>query len=474
MIPDKDLERFGTDGLSSETVLESREQYGKNELTPPKRMPVWKQYLEKYQDPIIRILLVAVVLSALIALLEGESLIDTIGIALAVILATTIAFLTEFRSNREFDALNVMREDTGVKVIRDGAPGSIPMRDIVVGDIILLEAGDMVPADGYLLVAAEAESDESAFTGESEPVKKKLRDSVLKGSYITGGRATMIAAAVGDRTKMGEIASSLAEGSRPETPLQIKLRDLAHLISKFGYIMAGLIISVVLIQDFIIGVPPQTPLGILSVFLHACMFAVVIIVVSVPEGLPVSVTVSLALTMGKMTRAKSLVRRLIACETVGSVTVICTDKTGTLTMNQMEVAAASVEMPEIPTGLPKNSSEWITLNAAVNSTAELEYHEDRLITVGNSTEAALLRWLHRAGIRYSDIRHAWPFLSQDYFNSKKKLMSTTFEYDSKQYILVKGAPEIVAARCSPALDLSGLHHLAQRAMRTLAFAHGEL
>ena len=143
MIPDKDLERFGTDGLSSETVLESREQYGKNELTPPKRMPVWKQYLEKYQDPIIRILLVAVVLSALIALLEGESLIDTIGIALAVILATTIAFLTEFRSNREFDALNVMREDTGVKVIRDGAPGSIPMRDIVVGDIILLEAGDM-------------------------------------------------------------------------------------------------------------------------------------------------------------------------------------------------------------------------------------------------------------------------------------------------------------------------------------------
>ncbi len=474
MIPTQDLERFGTDGLSSETVLESRKLYGKNELTPPKRIPVWKQYLEKYQDPIIRILLVAVVLSALVALLEGESLIDTLGIALAVILATTIAFLTEFRSNRAFDALNAMREDTGVKVIRNGSPGSIPMRDIVVGDVILLEAGDMVPADGYLLVAAETEADESAFTGESEPVKKIVQDSVLKGSYITGGRATMFAAAVGDRTKMGQIASSLTEGTRPETPLQIKLHDLAHLISKFGYIMAGLIIGVVLIQDFVIGVPPQTPIEIFSVILHACMFAVVIIVVSVPEGLPVSVTVSLALTMGKMTRAKSLVRRLIACETVGSVTVICTDKTGTLTMNQMEVAASSVEVPEISSGLPKTPSEWITLNAAVNSTAELEYHEDRLITVGNSTEAALLRWLHRTGVSYTDIRHAWPSISQDFFNSKKKQMSTIFEYDSKRYILVKGAPEIVAARCSPAPDLSNLHHLAQRAMRTLAFAHGEL
>ncbi|HPP78433.1 calcium-translocating P-type ATPase, PMCA-type [Methanospirillum sp.] len=474
MIPQEELRRFGTDGLSSETVLESRKQYGTNELTPPRRIPIWKQYLEKYQDPIIRILLVAVVLSAIVAVLEGESLLDTIGIALAVILATTIAFLTEFKSNREFDALHAMRDDTAVKVIRNGSPSSIPMRDVVVGDIVLLEAGDMVPADGYLLDASETEVDESAFTGESEPIRKVVSDTLLKGSYITGGRATMITAAVGDQTKMGEIASSLIEGSRPETPLQIKLRNLAEIISRFGYLMAGLIISVVLIQDFIIGTPPQTPLEIAGVILHACMFAVVIIVVSVPEGLPVSVTVSLALTMRKMTRAKSLVRRLIACETVGSVTVICTDKTGTLTMNQMEVAASSIEVPSLSSELPQDPSEWITLNAAVNSTAELEPSRDRLLTVGNSTEAALLRWLHRSGISYSDIRKAWPVISQDYFTSKKKRMSTIVAYGSRRYILMKGAPEIIASYCSPPPDLSMIHTLAGRAMRTLAFAHAEL
>ncbi|KAF5090754.1 Calcium-transporting ATPase 1 [anaerobic digester metagenome] len=474
MIPLQDLAQYGKDGLSSESVLESRTKYGKNELTPPKRIPVWKQYLEKYQDPIIRILLVAVVLSAVVALLEGNSLIDTIGIALAVILATTIAFLTEYRSNREFDALNAMREDTAVKVIRNNSPSTIPMRDVVVGDAILLEAGDMVPADGYLLVASDIETDESAFTGESEPVKKNDHEVILKGSYITNGRGTMIAAAVGDLTKMGMIASSLIEGTRPETPLQVKLKDLAHLISKFGYIMAGLIIALVLAQEFLSGTPPQTPLEIFSVLLHACMFAVVIIVVSVPEGLPVSVTVSLALTMGKMTRAKSLVRRMIACETVGSVTVICTDKTGTLTMNQMEVAASSIEVPEEIKGYPSAPAEWITLNAAVNSTAELEHSGGKMITVGNSTEAALLRWLHRAGIAYPDIRKAIPPIHQDFFNSKKKQMSTIVQFGDKQVILVKGAPEIIASRCSPAPDLKNLHHLAERAMRTLAFAHGTL
>ena len=474
MITLQDLAHFSIDGLSPDAVLDSRKQYGKNELKPPKRIPVWRQYLEKYNDPIIRILLVAVALSAAVALIEGNSLIETMGIALAVILATSIAFLTEYRSNREFDALNAMREDTAIKVVRDYSPTSIPMREVVVGDIILLEAGDMVPADGYLLIASDIEADESAFTGESEPVSKTQHDVVLKGSYITAGRGRMIVAAVGDQTKMGEIASSLTEGVRPETPLQIKLKDLAHLISKFGYVMAGLIIVLVLVQDLIIGVPPESPLEIFKVFLNACMFAVVIIVVSVPEGLPVSVTVSLALTMKKMTRVKSLVRRMIACETVGSVTVICTDKTGTLTMNQMEVAAASIEGPDEVSDAPSTPEEWITLNAAVNSTAELDHVEGRMDTVGNSTEAALLRWLHRAGIEYTKIRKVWSPISQDLFNSKKKQMSTRVSFGTRQFILVKGAPEIIAAMCSPAPDLSHLHHLADRAMRTLAFAHGEL
>ncbi|MDD1723777.1 MAG: calcium-translocating P-type ATPase, PMCA-type [Methanospirillum sp.] len=474
MIPLEELSRYGTDGMTREGVLESRKHYGKNELTPPKRIPVWKQYLEKYNDPIIRILLVAVTLSAIVALIQGNNLIDTIGIALAVILATSIAFLTEFKSNREFDALNAMREDTAVKVVRDRSPTTIQMRDVVVGDYILLEAGDLVPADGYLRIASDVEADESAFTGESEPVGKNPDDEVLKGSYITAGRGTMIAAAVGDYTKMGEIASSLVEGVRPETPLQLKLKDLAHLISRFGYVMAGLIIGLVLIQGVFFGPPLESPLEIIGFLLQACMLAVVIIVVSVPEGLPVSVTVSLALTMKKMTRVKSLVRRMIACETVGSITVICTDKTGTLTMNQMEVAAASIEVPEQAPDLPSTPAEWITLNATVNSTAELDHREGRMNTVGNSTEAALLRWIHRSGISYPDIRKTWSIEHQDFFNSKKKQMATIVRYENRRFILVKGAPEIIGAMCASVPDMSHLHKLAGRAMRTLAFAHGEL
>jgi Ca2+-transporting ATPase len=473
MIPVQDPGPFGREGLSSDMVVQSRNKFGKNELTPPKRIPVWRLYLEKYHDPIIRILLIAVLLSAVVALIEESSLIETAGIALAVILSTTIAFITEFRSNREFDALNAMRDDTSVKVVRDNSPTLVPMRDIVVGDCILLEAGDMVPADGFLAVAAGMDTDESAFTGESEAVGKHEEDTLLKGSYITAGRGRMIVTAVGDATKMGMIAASLVEGTRPETPLQIKLRDLAQLISRFGYVMAGLIILLVLVQELVIGTVPDSAFGIFRIMLHACMFAVVIIVVSVPEGLPVSVTVSLALTMRKMTRAKSLVRRLIACETVGSVTVICTDKTGTLTMNQMEVAAASIEVPEPVQGIPQRPEEWIVLNAAVNSTADLDHADGRMITVGNSTEAALLRWIHRAGITYQDIRDAWPVVSQDFFNSKKKEMKTTISHGTRQFILLKGAPEIVAAQCSPVPDLSHLNHLAQRAMRTLAFAHQE-
>ena len=305
------------------------------------------------------------------AIFEGTSLIDTIGIILAVLLATSISFLTEYRSNREFEALNAMREDSGTKVIRNGHAASIPMRELVVGDLVLMEAGDAVPADGYLLTAADLEVDESSFTGESEPVRKTCEESVLKGTWVTAGRGRMITGAVGDATRMGQIAADLAEGSRPETPLQLKLRRLATVVSKFGYLMAGLIIATLVIQGAINGVFQESPTAIAQYLLDSFMFAVIIIVVSVPEGLPVSVTVSLALTMRKMTRAASLVRRLIACETVGSVTVICTDKTGTLTMNQMEVVASSIEYPEFEPGIPVTSAGWITLNAAVNSTADL-------------------------------------------------------------------------------------------------------
>lgn len=458
-------------GLSKDEVSRSRDRYGKNEVTPPPKKPLWKQYFSHYDDPIIKILLIAVVLSSIVALIEGSSLIDSIGIASAIILATSIAFLTEWKSDRQFALLDALREDTEIKCIRDSMPSTIPMRDVVVGDLILLEAGDAVPADGYVIQNAGFEVDESAFTGESEPVRKEECDTILKGSFVTAGRGRMITAAVGDKTRMGEIAASLRQGSRPLTPLQVKLKDLARIISKFGYCMAILIVSVVMIQGLIIDGPAKTPLESAKFFLDACMFAVVIIVVSVPEGLPVSVTVSLALTMQKMTRAYSLVRRMIACETVGSVTVICTDKTGTLTMNKMEVAASSIDSPGDLSGTAKQPEDWITLNAAVNSTAELEVRDGLLKTVGNSTEAALLRWLHRAGIEYWKIRDRYPPVSQDLFTSHTKQMRTTIMIGDSQVILVKGAPEIIAAQCSYSSDLSHLQDLACRAMRTLAFAH---
>jgi P-type Ca2+ transporter type 2C len=475
MIPLRDLpESARQHGLSSESIHDMRVRYGKNELTPPQRTPLWRQFLSKFNDPIIRILLVAVFISAMVSIIEGGSLIDTIGILLAVLLATSISFVTEYRSNREFEALNAMREDTGIKVIRDDRAATFPMRDLVVGDLVILEAGDVVPADGYLLVASNVEVDESAFTGESEPIGKTVEDVVLKGTLVTAGRGRMLIGATGNATRMGRIAAELAEGSRPETPLQLKLRRLATLVSKFGYLMAGLIIATLLIQGIFTGVFLESPATIAHYVLNSFMFAVIIIVVSVPEGLPVSVTVSLALTMRKMTRASSLVRRLIACETVGSVTVICTDKTGTLTMNQMDVAASSVEYPDSEPGIPTSPNGWVTLNAAVNSTAELESREGKLVTVGNSTEAALLRWLHRAGLSYQELRSLHPPVSQELFDSNRKQMSTIVTLEGRTFLLVKGAPEIVAKRCTPSPDLSHIHTLASRAMRTLAFAHAEL
>lgn len=475
MIPFQDLPGYAcTQGLSSDSVLEMRKNYGRNELTPPRRTPLWSQFLSKFDDPIIQILLVAVSISAMIALIEGGSLIDTAGIVMAVLLATSISFVTEYRSNREFEALNAMREDTGIKVIRDDKATTVPMRDLVVGDLVLLEAGDVIPADGYLLQALNLEVNESSFTGESEPIGKAIGEVVLKGTLVTSGRGRMIIGATGDATRMGRIATELAESSRPETPLQLKLRHLATQVSRFGYVMAVLIIAVSMIAGIVSGVFMESPAAIAHYVLDSFMFAVIIIVVSVPEGLPVSVTISLALTMQKMTRASSLVRRLIACETIGSVTTVCTDKTGTLTMNQMDVAASSIEYPEVQPGLPASPREWVTLNAAVNSTAELESRDGRLVAVGNSTEAALLRWLYRAGLSYREIRALHPPITQDLFDSNKKQMSTVITLAGKHFVLVKGAPEIVAKQCSSQPDLSHIQTLARRAMRTLAFAHAEL
>ena len=331
----------GTSGLTTEQVADFCKKYGANVMTPPVRDPLWKQYAEKFDDPIIRILILAVAISTVVSIVKGSGLLDTIGIIIAILLSTAIAFFNEYRSSKEFDVLNAHRDDVAITVIRDGHPASVPSRDIVVGDLILLEAGDALPADGWVIAADAFFSDESAFTGETEPVGKVTGDRVLKGAFITAGKGRIIAAAVGDSAEMGVIAASLGIDHATQTPLEQKLEALAHVISRFGYAMAVLICSTLLIRGFMIGEVTGLNIDTANNVLHYFMLAVVIVVAAVPEGLPMSVALSLSLAMRKMTRANCLVRRLIACETIGSATTICTDKTGTLTKNQMEVVESS-------------------------------------------------------------------------------------------------------------------------------------
>jgi len=443
-------------------------------MTPPVREPVWKQYLAKFDDPIIKILLLAVGISTIVALVQGSGLLDTIGIIIAILLATGIAFFNEYRSSREFDVLNAHRDEMAIKVIRDGRAVSVPSRDIVVGDLILLEAGDAVPADGWVSSSNDLHTDESAFTGETEPVNKGVSERVLKGTFITAGKGQMYAAAVGDSAQMGVIAASLGIDHATATPLEQKLEALAHIISRFGYAMAVLILGTFLIRGIMTGDVTGLNIETANSVLHYVMLAVVIIVAAVPEGLPMSVALSLSLAMRKMTRANCLVRRLIACETIGSATTICTDKTGTLTKNQMQVVASPFGEARVAGTVPKIPAEWITLNTAVNGTAHLEEREGKIIVIGNSTEGALLRWLREHGFDYRQMRAETQVTKQYLFDGNRKRMSTVVHLDGKYYLLVKGAPEILAGLCTDKPDLSGVSELASRAMRTLAFAHKEI
>ncbi|MEI6294330.1 MAG: calcium-translocating P-type ATPase, PMCA-type, partial [Methanomicrobiales archaeon] len=350
----------------------------------------------------------------------------------------------------------------------------VQSREIVVGDLIILEAGDAIPADGWLVDADSLFVDESTFTGESEPVSRDFGDPLLKGTFVTSGKGEMIAGAVGDSAEMGVIAGSLGIDHDSATPLEQKLEKLAHMISKFGYIMGALVLVSMLYMGVMRGELTGFNLDSVNYVLHYLMVTVAIIVVAVPEGLPMSVALSLSLAMRKMTRANCLVRKMIACETIGSATTICTDKTGTLTKNQMEVVATSVGKPVYHGTIPDTPAGWITLNAAVNSTAYLEDRKEKVIVIGNSTEGALLRWLRDHSLDYIQIRAKTPVDSQLLFDSNRKRMSTVITIGGKSYLLVKGAPEIISMICNGLQDLDGVSELTSRAMRTLAFAHKEI
>jgi Ca2+-transporting ATPase len=531
-------------GLRAEQIVESRQRFGENRLTPLPRKPIWKSFLEKFNEPIIKILLAAAVLSLLTGWVTSGALLDGLAILVAVVLATSVAFVSEYRSAREFEALSAHNKTQKVKVLRDGGVHAVPLQDVVVGDAVVLEAGDEVPADGRIVKANDLLVDQSLMTGEPEPVAKQAAlpdDSgegmehtgcLYRGTQVVGGMGEMLVAEAGDATYLGRIAHELSADeqqatqerqrihgrltvSRQLTPLQLKLERLAGQISKAGYAAAVAIFAALLIQGLIHGELGWSNPGATQSFkqlLDYFMYMVIIVVVAVPEGLPMSVTVSLALAMRKMTRANCLVRQLVACETIGSTTVICTDKTGTLTQNQMQVVevvyvdskkdggggmkdetANRFAQPSCPSSLiPHPSSlasltplEWIILNAAVNSTANLEEKEGGRVVVGNSTEGALLRWLDDAGIDYRKLRLDVELVCQVHFSSQDKQMTTVIRWGSGQVLLAKGAPERILEQSTGYLDAQGsarpwtsearagveaaLRMFAGRAMRTIAF-----
>ena len=467
-----DIDKNKRFGLTDEQVKQSRERYGRNVLTPPHRTSLWKLYLDKYRDPIIQILLVAAFVSLILAFIE-HNFMETIGIFVAVFLATTVGFYFERDAAKKFNVLTALSEEQPVKVRRGGKVMQIPRHDIVVGDVVLIEVGDEVPADGELLVSTDLQINESTLTGE--PITEKNtegggdgaypRNVILRSTMVMNGRGEFVVTAVGDATEIGKVAQKSTEQTSVKTPLYVQLDKLASMISKVGSVVSVAAFVIFLVHDILTNPAwgGKDYFYMAEIVLDYFMMAVTLIVMAVPEGLPMAITLSLALNMRRMLKSNNLVRKLHACETMGAVTVICTDKTGTLTQNQMQVDEL----------LPKDDNQHLLdVAIAINSTAELD--EDKAI--GNPTESALLLWLKSQDKDYRELRHQAKVLKQQPFSTEKKYMATIAEVDGEKYLLVKGAPEIVLDLCEMEeryrnQALRELDEWQHKAMRTLAFAY---
>lgn len=459
-------------GLSDKEIAESRLKHGENVLTPPQKTSLWRLYIEKYNDPIIKILLVAAAISLGLAAIENDY-VEAIGIFLAIFFATTVGFYFERDAAKRFDELSALGEEQPVKVVRNGHVVEIPRREVVVGDVVVLGVGDEVPADGKLVEAVDLQMDESTLTGE--PIISKYVDLksdgatypsnvVLRSTMVMNGSARMKVTAVGDVTEIGKVATKSTEITSVKTPLNLQLDRLAKLISKIGSAVAILAFVGFLGHDILTNPLWSTTeyLKMTEVVLKYFMMSVTLIVMAVPEGLPMAVTLALALNMRRMLKSNNLVRKLHACETMGAVTVICTDKTGTLTQNKMQVGDMIL----------KADGELLRLAMAVNSTAELDGDK----TIGNPTEAALLLWLKDNGEDYAQLRRKAAIVWQLPFSTEHKYMATIADVEGKRYLFVKGAPEIVMSHCELSAEEQKeiqrqLFGYQSKAMRTLAFAY---
>ena len=489
-------------GLTDQEVLQSREKYGANLLTPPSLL---KLYLEKFEDPVVRVLLIAAVFSLIISVIENEYA-ETIGIIAAILLATGIGFYFEYDANKKFDLLNAVNEETLVKVIRNGRIQEIPRKDVVVGDIVVLETGEEIPADGELIEAISLQVNESNLTGE--PVINKTiieadfdeeatyaSNLVMRGTTVVDGHGSMKVLRVGDATEIGKVARQSTEQTTEPTPLNIQLTKLANLIGKIGFTVAGLAFLIFFIKDVVLyfdfgalnGWHDWLP--VLERTLKYFMMAVTLIVVAVPEGLPMSVTLSLALNMRRMLATNNLVRKMHACETMGAITVICTDKTGTLTQNLMQVHEPNFYGLKDGGKLADDDiSRLIAEGISANSTAFLEEtgEGEKPKGVGNPTEVALLLWLNSQKRNYLELREGARVLDQLTFSTERKFMATLVKSPliGKKVLYIKGAPEIVLGKCKEVIldgrrvdsveyrstveaQLLGYQNMA---MRTLGFA----
>ncbi len=573
---------LGTDlqqGLTTTQVQQNRDNYGSNDITPARREPMWRQFLRKFDDPTIRILLVCAVLSLAAGVYKGLAAGDWLGIAesagilAAALIATGVGFLLEWRADRAFDLLRREYENITVKVTRDGTFQVIPVHALVVGDLVHLESGDKIPADGWLVRSSNLTVDQSFWNGETEPAVKDGTDDpedrhgstfLVGGTNVAGGSGTMLTVAVGDASERGIIIHDIQTTRREQTPLEHKLEALADIINIAGtgaavliftsvftaaalrgelggplsptgrtvlpaavflavlataayaltrgrrhlphlvpaFLTGGLaVLTGVLASVFLWGTPfagagtafGNLMNGVVSPTLEMLTLAVTIVVIAVPEGLPMAVSISLALSAHNIRRDNNLVRKMIATETIGSADVILSDKTGTMTLNRMALAGlytrgrlwkrdagnAGHDLSQAPI------SSLLAMAVACNSTAQLDGHDGELRPIGSSTEGALLMWLHERGLSYGTLRRDCPALRREDFSSQRKIMSTVVQVDGAAWLLVKGAPERVLDRCSTVETTDGaaepmaahrtelnqvLADMAEREMRTLAFA----
>ena len=473
-------------GLTESEVAHNRAAFGLNILTPAAKTPLWRRFLDKFKDPLIIILLIAGVLSVGIScyeywgLDEGAAVFfEPVGIFMAIILATGLAFIFELKADREFEILNKVNDDEPVQVIRDGNVIAIPKKDVVVGDIVILNTGEEIPADGELLEATTLSVDESTLTGE--PSCAKTTDEahfdadatfpsnhVLRGTKVMEGHGVMKVYAVGDKTENGKVFTAAQIDSSVVTPLDEQLGRLGRMISIFSYIVAVAIVAGRLTMYFVHN--EFEWISFITYLLQSLMIAVTLVVVSVPEGLPMAVTLSLAYSMRRMLKTNNLVRKLHACETMGATTVICTDKTGTLTQNQMQVYQTRFY------GNPPQ--DVIEEGIAVNSTAQLDLSGEKPAVLGNPTEGALLLWLNKQGVDYQVLKDKAQVVEELPFTTERKYMATVVDSsDGRRILYVKGAPEIVFGMCTDTAGVSKAEIDAQlleyqnMAMRTLGFAY---